>query len=262
LALHLPLVAVASGSLAPVAPPPVPPKAVAKSKPAPSAASVLAVIFSNTGESFPAAARDVVGGVGAKLLADPLMCTLWKAYKALFRLITGKLPCLVVSSVLVGGLVAGIGLLANPTLIAVVIMYLPRLIPDLLQYVIAEMGSEFHPQFFGTAHCMAHCRDEGYVPQGPPVGNVLPAPHPPAQPPSWAPAMTFGQHYDSASRGPPQVVGGQRSRRLPALRAAGSRRPQDVRETGAAARCGGEAAGRCGRERYGSTADHCRPSEN
>jgi len=88
MALHLPLVAVASDSPAPVAPPPIVPKAVAKSKPAPSAASVLAVISSNTGESFRAAARDAVGGVGAKLLVDPLIGTLWKAYKALFRLIT------------------------------------------------------------------------------------------------------------------------------------------------------------------------------
>jgi len=98
----------------------------------------------------------------------------------------------VVSSVLAGGLGAGICFLANPRLIAVALMHLLRLIPDLLQYVIAEMGAEFHPQFLGTAHCPVHCRDKGYVPQGPPVGNVLPAPHPPAQPPSWAPARTFG----------------------------------------------------------------------
>jgi len=192
MALHLPLVAVTSGSPAPVTPPPVVPKAVAKSKPAPSATPVLAIISSNTGENLRAAARDAAGGVGAKCLADPLICTLWKAYKGLFRLITWKLPCFLVSFVLVGGLVAGICLLANPRLIAVAIMHLLRLIPDLLQYVIAEMGSEFHSQFFGTAHCPAHCRDEGYVPQGPPVGHVLPAPHPPALPPSWAPAMTFG----------------------------------------------------------------------
>jgi len=87
--------------------------------------------------------------------------------------------------------VAGVCLLANPRSIAVAFTHLLRLIPDLLLYVIAEMGSAFHPHFFGTAHCPAHCRDEGYVPQGPPVGNVLPAPHPPAQPPSWAPAMIF-----------------------------------------------------------------------
>jgi len=83
MALHLPLVAVASGSPAPVLPPPTVPKAVAKSKPTPSAARVLADISSNTGESFRAAARDAVGGVGAKFLAGPLMGTLWKAYKAL-----------------------------------------------------------------------------------------------------------------------------------------------------------------------------------
>jgi len=165
------------------------PQAVTKTKAPPPIAPILATLQSNSGEILTAAARDAVASASGKLMSDPLVFALWKTYQCIFRLITWKLPCFFVSAVLFGGLLAGICLLAQPRLIAVGIMYLLRLIPELLQHVMAEMGSEFHSQIFGTAHCRYEAI--GFEPQGPPVAQTYPAPHPPTQPPSWAPAMTF-----------------------------------------------------------------------